>query len=94
MQAWFRKQSGLPLTKRQVDACKVGGLDPRKRSLDVQLMRTSLAPGAMKRRMSPTTGSGGAYTIPQGFVYNLEKAMLAYNGMRKSRPSCGPTAAT
>jgi HK97 family phage major capsid protein len=83
IQAWCRKQSGLSLTAEQVRACKATGFDPRKRSFNVQLSRCALVPGAMQRALSHTTTTAGAYTIPQGFVYNLEKALLDFNGMRQ-----------
>lgn len=42
--------------------------------------------------LSDVTGSAGAYTIPQGFVYTLEKAMKWFGGMRQSRAKIVRTA--
>ena len=35
--------------------------------------------------LSDVTGSAGAYTVPNGFVQQLEKAMKWFGGMRQSR---------
>lgn len=80
LQAWCRRQAGRELTDVQKRACKLAGLNPGQRELRIGLPRR---PGVEERALTATTGSSGAYTIPQGFVTNLEKALLAYNGVRQ-----------
>ncbi|HEX4610450.1 MAG TPA: phage major capsid protein [Urbifossiella sp.] len=80
-QAWCRKQSGLPLTKEQVRACKRAGLNPSSRGLNIDLPRR---PGSEeKRSLSATLGSAGGYTVPTSFMRTLEAALKDYNGVRQ-----------
>jgi HK97 family phage major capsid protein len=83
-QAWCRRQHGMDLTREHRDACKRVGLNPNRRSLTIDLPRRPMVTRKQLRAaQSDVTGSLGAYTVPQGFVYNLEKAMKAYNGCRQ-----------
>ncbi len=80
-QAWMRRQNGLTLTDDQRRACKRAGFNPNKRSISFDLPRR---PGQFdKRALSATTGVAGGYTVPTGFMRNLEAALKAYNGVRQ-----------
>lgn len=86
-QAWVRYGHGKDLTQHQRDAAKLLRVNLRSKVIDIRLARS--IPQSLddvrqmyKRAQSAFTGTSGAYTIPQGFVYNLERAMLAYNGVR------------
>ncbi|QJW94701.1 phage major capsid protein [Frigoriglobus tundricola] len=83
-QAWCRKQHGFDLSDAHRRACKLAGMNPNRRALNIGLPRRPVkeAP-AQKRSLSATVGAAGGYTVPQGFVYNLERALKAYNGMRE-----------
>jgi HK97 family phage major capsid protein len=81
-QGWARRQNGLELTDDHRRACKLVGVNPNKRSLMIGLPRRPSI-GSEKRSLSAVTGNAGAYTIPQGFVNNLEKALKDYNGCRQ-----------
>ncbi|MBN9521957.1 phage major capsid protein [bacterium] len=89
LQAWCRRQMGKKLTPAHVRACKLTGLNPRQRSIDIDL---PTRPGqfesrgerqAHKRAMSATVGSAGAFTVSPSFVGSLEKALKAFNGVRQ-----------
>jgi HK97 family phage major capsid protein len=79
-QGWARRQLGHNLTPQQRAACKAVGLNPGQRTITLSLPRR---PGQVEQRaLSAVTNTAGQYTIPQGFVNNLEVALKAYNGMR------------
>ncbi len=98
LQAWVRTQEGLGLKARHVEACRLVGLNPRKRDLPIRLdndydqvrdrcwtaaaMRAARALGREQRTLSAQIPGSGAYTIPTGFVNNLETALLAYAQLR------------
>lgn len=81
LQAWCRKQSGLPLTDAHKRACKVLGLSANRKTVEIHLPRR---PGRTdKRSLSIHNPSAGAVAVADGFVRNLEKAMKDYNGVRQ-----------
>lgn len=84
-QAWCRNQHGLDLTREHRRACKLAGLNPNRRTLEIRLARR---PGveltkAEKRALSATNPSAGAYTIPEGFSGKLEVSLKDFNGPRQ-----------
>jgi HK97 family phage major capsid protein len=79
LQAWFFRQSGKPLSAEHVRACKLTGMRPGAKNLDIRLGQV----GRQNRAQSTTTTAGG-YTIPQGFVNNLEVALKEWNAVRQS----------
>jgi len=97
LQAWLRAGKGLELTEQQDAACKLVAVNPRKREIDIALggdyrkVRASLYDSALEfrrrnglesRAQSVNLNTAGGYLIPEGFVYNLETALLAYANMR------------
>lgn len=94
LQAWTRRQFGLPLSGDQVDAAAEVGLDLHSTMIDFGLSRTRDAralqrefrrhPDIEHRALSVVTGSAGAYMVPTSFMTSLETAMLAYSGVRQA----------
>lgn len=97
LQAWLRSGKGKELTKEQDAACKLVNLNPRVREFDMALggdyrkVRAALYDSAMEyrrraglesRAQSININTAGGYLIPEGFVYNLEQALLAFANMR------------
>lgn len=91
LQAWLRHNNGQDLTDRHQEACKRAKVNPFSAHLDFNLGGVGTAPAwsrhgqpmLEKRALSVVTTTLGEYTVPPGFVYNLERAMLAYNGPRQ-----------
>lgn len=82
MQAWCRRQMRLPLSERHREACRRAGVDPRSRYLDFQLRQPRLA-RQEQRALSVGTTTAGGYTVPEGFIYSLERSLLAYANVRQ-----------
>ena len=90
LQAWCRRQlnDDAELTEEHLNACKLTGWNPNRRELVIDLrkdyrrMRAELMHGE-QRALSINTDTAGAYTIPDGFIPNLEKALLWFGGMRQ-----------
>lgn len=83
LQAWCLRQARRPLTPRHLAATERCGLDPARPELALQLNRNYNTIRREARAMSATTGNAGGYTVPQGFVPQLEAAMLAFGGVRQ-----------
>jgi len=79
-QGWARFQMEGEMSEAQREACEATGLSPHARSLSVMLGEKAPKTIAEARALSTTT-TGGGYTIPEGFVQNLEVAMLEYGPM-------------
>lgn len=84
-QAWMRKANGLELKRSHREACEKVGLNPNSRTLDIRLpqIRNGKPDLAEYRDMGAALGTAGGYTVAPEFVAMLEKAMLAYNGVRE-----------
>ncbi len=95
LQAWCRRQQGMTLTDRHVEACKVVSMNPDQRELEINLRtdrrysdlrRTGFAPMEQRAGGSNAQATGllteGGYTVPEGFVNNLEIALKQYGGIR------------
>lgn len=93
LQAWLRHQNGLDLTERHEDACQRAGLNPFRGGLDIRLGSYGMDcrpawvrnqnPMLEQRGLTVGTPADGGYTIPTGFMNELERTMLAYNGPRQ-----------
>lgn len=93
LQAWCRAQLGEDVTEPQAEACRLVGLNPNRRQLELGLpehgrfrrmqaaFRDGPRSGAEQRALSVVTGSAGGVLVPEGFVNNLEVNMLAFGGM-------------
>lgn len=95
-QAWFRAQSGLELKKRHVEACKKLSFNPRRSALDLAIgsnyrqirsqcagASRQLPAGRQERAQSINLDTAGGYLRPEGFINNLEIALLAYADVRE-----------
>lgn len=93
-QAWCRYQMGAPLTDDHREAAERTNIKPHQRHLDVELASTddiavmqhrmaSVHPSIGRRALSDVVGSAGAFTVPKGFVNNLEIALLMWGGIRQ-----------
>lgn len=91
LQAWLRNQNGLNVTDEQREACQITGVNPDQAGLDFRLGQfTGEAawsrggnPMLESRGLTVGTNADGGFTVPQGFVTELERTMLAYNGPRQ-----------
>jgi len=85
LQGWARAQMGMDLEERHQLACRKCGVNPTKDHYETQLYRGNY--DTMRREMraaqATTPASAGGALIPEGFVYELERALLAYGGMRQ-----------
>lgn len=78
---WCRYQQGIKPTKDQLRAAEVTGLRPGRRYLDINFNSIDIARNNFHAALSAQTGAAGAYTIPAGFINNLEVALLAYGSL-------------
>jgi HK97 family phage major capsid protein len=87
LQAWCRKQSGMVLSPEHVDACERTGIDPRAKELSLDLpgnyRQVRAQHGMQSRALSINSNTAGGYTVPEGFVQNLEVALLQYANVRE-----------
>jgi len=88
LQAWARIQADkdkYPLTPAHERACRLTGVNAYRKDFEAKF-----APGSYnsvrreyRNAMSGNAGVSGAFTKPEGFVQNLELALLAYAQMRQ-----------
>lgn len=94
LQAWFRAGRGEELTDEQRSACRSVGINPRSGEIDMRGLATYshepawLSQGVQMRRemrvgLDVATSGAGQETIPTGFLAELDRKMLAFNGPRQ-----------
>ena len=99
LQAWVRAQCGKALTDEQAEACKTVGMNPSARELafnlrtgddrEIQREIRNRAHGIYEQRagaanaQSVALNASGGALVPEGFVNNLEVALLQYGGIRE-----------
>ena len=83
LQGWARHQLGMDLEERHQVACRKCNVNPAKEYYEAKLSRANYDTVRRELRAQSTTDSAGGYTIPEGFVYELERALLAFGGMRQ-----------
>jgi HK97 family phage major capsid protein len=92
LQAWCRYQIDGDISKAQRDAAKRCGLNPRAKELRFDLFQTPIHrqlqshfrnqhPSVAARALSVSTGTAGGYTVPEGFIRQLEVNMLSFSGI-------------
>lgn len=94
LRAWFRHQAGVDLTDDEIEACRSVGMNPSRRELRLDLNPTQRLRAVQERfrRSHPSqvdvraglnvgTDAEGGYTVPEGFVNNLEANMLYFGPM-------------
>lgn len=86
LQAWCKAQMGGEISEAQRAAMKRCGVSPTSREFSIKLgqqrARRHRGQGRESRAMSLTAASGG-YTVPEGFVNQLEEALLAWGSVRQ-----------
>jgi HK97 family phage major capsid protein len=82
MRSWFLAGTGEQLTAEQRAACQRIGVDPVQKRFTFNLPSV---PGSIERRdLTVGTDSSGGYTVPEGFVAQLEESMEWFGGMREA----------
>jgi HK97 family phage major capsid protein len=79
LQAWAVRGTGKDLTEEQATACRELGVNPNAEAFNFRLLSR---PDVELRTQSVGTTTAGGFTVPQGFVYNLEVALKEYNSVR------------
>lgn len=83
LQAWLLSGAGKELDSRHVQACTKTGVRPHAQNYDFSLRRDVAKMRSEFRDQSAISGPAGQYTAAAGFVASLERAMLAFGGMRQ-----------
>jgi HK97 family phage major capsid protein len=95
LQAWTRRQLGEDITDDHVNSCRRLSINPNAKELPLPIADTRGFRAmqsafnsvhlsmAEQRALTTVTGSSGGYTIPEGFVAQLERALLAFGGVRQ-----------
>lgn len=87
MRAWALHQIGEDVSEELVAVAELCGLNLNTRNLNFRLLprasRNVDEIGRQIRAQSVGTDSEGGFTVPEGFVNNLEIALLAFGGMRE-----------
>ena len=91
LQGWCRAQSDLDLTERHVEALAACHINPNQRAYRIPLLigahdyrqfRRAARQGRESRALSAFVNTLGGYTVPQGFVTDLELALLQWTQLR------------
>lgn len=82
LRGWLGYHSIEGITDRQREAAQRSGLDLHNNKLSFRL--GGKAPrNVNEARAQSLTGSAGGYTVPQGFLNQLEESLLSFGGMRE-----------
>lgn len=82
LRGWLGYHSIEGITDRQREAAQRSGLDLHNNKLSFRL--GGKAPrNVQEARAQSLTGSAGGYTVPAGFLNQLEESLLAFGGMRE-----------
>lgn len=87
LQAWSLARIGtVELRGEHHDAARAMGINLSAEEIEFPIARSSEALGirAEYRAQSVGTTTAGGYTVPQGFVRNLEKAILQFGSVRRA----------
>lgn len=82
LQGWCRTSLDMPLESRHLLACEKLNQNPRGKEFTLSLRHDY---AAMRRELRVQVGIsevGGGFLKPEGFVANLERALLAFGGVR------------
>jgi len=82
LQAWLLSGAGKELDQRHMQACTKTGVRPHAQNYDFNLRRDVGKMRSEFRDQSAISGPAGQYTVAGGFIASLERAMLAFGGMR------------
>ncbi len=81
LQAWMRAQCDKELKPEHERACAKTGIRPHTKEYVQNLHMNSYR--EYRNALSSQTGASGNFTIPEGFMTSLERALLRFNGMRQ-----------
>jgi HK97 family phage major capsid protein len=82
LQAWCKAQYDVDLTDAEHEAAERCNIRPQSRDLVITLP-SDYREVREKRALSVGTATAGGHTVPEGFVNNLEVALLEFGGMRR-----------
>ena len=86
LQGWCRRRMGLELKWQHRQACKRAGINPEREDLVLNVQpnyRKVMQMAYEHRALALNVNTAGGYTVPEGFVNNLEIALLAYAQVRQ-----------
>lgn len=85
VRGWMKAQAGRAITEQESRAASQHKIDLAAREIQVPI--ESRAPGSLedieKRALSALQGSAGAFSFSSDFVTSIEKALLAFGGIRQ-----------
>lgn len=82
-QGWLRSQAGMELSEEHREAATRCGINTVKKEIEISLRRNYEQCQREFRALSAVTGSTGAFTVPEGFISKLERALLQFGGVRE-----------
>jgi HK97 family phage major capsid protein len=91
LQGWLREANGFNAKKRHIEACRAVGLNLRSKRIEIRGLKSYrrnseawVCDGRQEMRagLDVATSGAGIETIPEGFVNELEHALLAFGGPR------------
>jgi HK97 family phage major capsid protein len=96
LSGWIRSSNGYDASQSEQEAAQALGLSLGRSQFDLSLLPSRSVNGAPiwssnggqsrtreTRAQSVGTNSGGGFTVPEGFVAELERRMLDFNGPRQ-----------
>jgi len=96
LQAWLRHANELEVTEEHKAACRLTGINYQSKGFDARFKSLDNIRGngiwsrsgrplmpEQRAGLNVGTAADGGYTVPEGFVNELERAMLAFNGPRQ-----------
>ena len=93
LQAWLRTGEGRSLSVEHRDACRQVGVDPSAKEIDLSANFRYGGPAwasggrnterEIRVGLDVATSGAGLETIPEGFMYELERRMLAFGNVRQ-----------
>ena len=83
IQGWMLTQEERDVSDDHVQAALKCGVNLRAKYLDIDLRANYNSVRREVRALQVGTDSEGGYTVPEGFVSNLEQALLHFGGMRQ-----------
>ncbi len=83
LQGWLGiRKPGFEIQEEHIQAARFFGFNLEAREIDLPIRKNYRQFRNEHRNMSLSAAAGG-YTVPAGFVNNLEAALLAFGGMRQ-----------
>lgn len=85
--AWTRNSHGMPVSEKDSEACAKYGVALNSAVFNVVLPTHAPRSGRdlrFQNSLSSLDGTQGGYTVPQGFMPNLERALQDFSGMMQA----------